>query len=225
MGRMSAEELLNHSDLTLVCGVEHPEHPEIGQTIGGAIVIADGESLPESDVWVDFSLAGPAIMHARRAAEENKPLLLAVTGFSPAEEEEVEWLARLCPILAAPNLSAGMGAMEYIAAAATRLLPESFDAVISETHHRTKKDAPSGTAKRLSERMARFGPKPEIFSIRAGMAVGEHRVQFIGQDEELILIHRAWSRRAFSSGIPRAVRFLFGRSAGLYTLEDIYELD
>jgi len=225
MGTTACEEISRHADLMLVGGVERPDHPGIGMKIGDGVLVADGDLFPESDVWLDFSLAGPAVAHARAAASIGKAMIVAATGFGASEEEEIVWQAKLCPILLAPNLSAGIGMLENLAVAATRLIPDGFQAVMVETHHKTKKDAPSGTALRIVERMGKYGVKPEIQSIRAGGVVGEHRIQLYGAEEELIIMHRAWSRRAFSSGIPRAVRFIVRQPAGLYSLQDIFQLD
>lgn len=223
MGRIAAAEVAGKSDLRLVAGVERTGHPDLGTEIAGAPLVADQGEFPESDVWLDFSLAAPALIHARRAADLARPLVVAATGFEPCEEDEFTRLARRCPILIAPNLSAGVGALESLAVQAMRLLPEGFEAVISELHHRAKKDAPSGTAKRIAERMGEFGRPPEIVSLRAGGAVGEHQIRFVGAEEELLLIHRAWSRRAFASGIARAIRFIAHQPAGFYSLQDIHE--
>jgi len=225
MGKIAMDEIQGQRDLTLVAGVERAGHPREGRKIGDIPVISDGDTLPESDVWLDFSLAGPAVTHARLAADQGKALVIGATGFSQAEEEEIHWQSKRCPIMVAPNLSAGVGALENVAVAATRLLPDGFEAIITELHHKTKKDSPSGTARRIADTMAKYGPRPEIHSIRAGGVVGEHRIHFLGAEEELILVHRAWSRRAFSSGIPKALRFIVQQMAGLYSHQDIYGLD
>lgn len=222
MGRMTSEELSKVEDISLSGAVEAPGHPGVGSMIEGVAVKADSEPYSEADVWLDFSLALPAMEHARRAAELGKPLAIAATGFTSTQEEEISWLAKRCPILLAPNLSAGVGVLENLAATASRMLPESFDASISEAHHRTKKDAPSGTAKRIAALMEAHSARPDIVSIRGGGAIGEHRVIFSGENEELLLVHRAWSRKAFASGVPRALRFIVRMQAGLYSHQDIY---
>ncbi len=225
MGRITAAEIAVLSDISIINGIEYEGHPEIGNFVEGIPVIADCAGIPDADVWLDFSLAGPAVKHVRKAASLGKPFVLAATGYSIAEEEELLWHSKLCPLLVAPNLSAGIGALENICLQAARLLPQSFETGIVEIHHSSKKDAPSGTAKRIAERMSRYGQKPQILSMRAGGAIGEHQIRFVGKDEELIITHRAWSRRAFSSGVARALRFIVGKQAGYYTLQDIYTTD
>ena len=225
MGRIAALEIAEAEDLQLVAGVEREGSDYIPEEEETYPVIPDDGNYPEADVWLDFSLAEPAVRHAGLAANKGIPLVIAATGFSIADEEQMEWYSKRCPLLIAPNLSAGVGTLENIAVTATRLLPEGFEAVLTEIHHSAKKDAPSGTAKRLARRMGDFGVEPKIISVRAGGAVGEHRIHFIGANEELILTHRAWSRRAFSSGIPRALTFIVRQQVGLYSVQDIYGLD
>ncbi len=225
MGRLVAAELAEQGDMTLVAGVEIQGHPDIASTTSGAPVYTDGDELPEADVWVDSSLAGPALSHARKAADTGMPLVIAATGFSHEEESELEQLAGQCPILLAPNLSVGVGVLHHLAGDAARLLGDDFEPGVFELHHSAKRDSPSGTALRLAEQIAQEGTQPGIASLRAGGAVGEHRVHFVGPDEELVLVHRAWSRRAFSRGAPGAVRFIVGRKPGLYTLRDLFNPD
>lgn len=225
MGRIVASELKTVEDIKIVAGVERQDHPEIDSMVEDVKVFSDAMEIPDADVWLDFSLAAPAMVHVRKAASVGKPVIVAATGFSPVDDEEFHWQSKLCPLLIAPNLSAGMGAMENICVQAAHLLPKTFDAGLVELHHKTKKDAPSGTALRIADKISAYKPVTEILSLRAGGAIGEHQVRFVGQDEEVIIIHRAWSRRAFSSGVERAVRFIARQPAGYYTPQDIYTTD
>jgi len=225
MGRITAAELSSIEGMAIVAGVERKDHPDIGSLVENIPVISEEADPPDADVWLDFSLAGPAVEHVRRAAASGKPVVVAATGFNANEEEELNWQSKLCPLLVAPNLSAGIGVLENLAAQAAHLLPETFDTGIVDLHHSTKKDSPSGTARRIASRIAEFRPKPQIVSLRAGGAIGEHQVRFVGSDEEVILIHRAWSRRAFSSGVERAIRFIVNQKLGHYTPQDIYSTD
>ncbi len=225
MGRMTVSEIAGLEDVTIVAGIERDGHPEIGTFIESIPIIANSDDLPEADVWLDFSFASPAVEHVRQAAVIGKPVLLATTGYSIAELEELQELSKHCPVLMASNLSAGVGVLESISMQAARMLPTSFEAGIFELHHIAKKDSPSGTALRLAERIAEYAPRPGIASMRAGGAIGEHQVRFVGVNEELVLIHRAWSRRAFSSGIERALKFIVKQPAGYYMTQDIYSVE
>ncbi len=223
MGKMVTDEFADNSDIILVAGVERPDHPDFGGEFGGVPLLADGVELPEADVWLDFSLAGPALEHARRSAELGMPLVIAATGFDGRALQEIERLSERAPMLLAPNLSVGIGAMDRIVGEAAGLLGADFDPAIVELHHRDKRDAPSGTALRLAERVSAGNCEPMVASIRAGGALGEHRVMFVGKFEELVITHRAYSRRAFSRGAVRAVSFIVRRKPGLYSIRDMFD--
>ncbi len=222
MGRLVVEELSKSKDFSLVAGVECPGHHQIGSATGDAPIIADGGSLPEADVWIDFSLAGSALEHLRIAAETAMPIVVAATGFDREAIEEISETSASCPVLLAPNLSVGIGVMEQLIGDAASLLGDDFDPVLTELHHSGKRDAPSGTALRLAERLKGENRDPQTAALRAGGAIGEHEVRFVGMDEELVITHRAWSRRAFSRGVPRALDFIVGQPPGLYTMRDMY---
>lgn len=221
MGTLVTDVLNGQPDITLVAGVEYPNHHSIGKTIGNVPILADGDDLPDADVWIDFSLAEPALDHARQAAKLSKPLIIAATGFDENGNRELQQLASQCPILLAPNLSTGIGVMDYIVDITARLLGGDFDSAIFEMHHTAKRDSPSGTARKLADTLIACGKDPKVVAVRAGHVVGEHTVHFVGENEELTINHRAWSRRAFSGGVPRAVRFIVGRRSALYTIRDL----
>jgi len=222
MGELVAEELNEQEDMTLVAGVESPGHAAIGSAMGNAPVIADSSEFPEADVWVDFSLAGTASDHIRLAATISKPVVVAVTGFDDNALRKIGIFAESCPVLIAPNLSVGMGVMDRLVGDTVRLLGDQFDPTLSELHHSTKQDSPSGTALWLAEQVETEGKSVQITSQRAGGAVGEHQMRFVGRDEELVITHRAFSRQAFSRGVPRAVRFILNKKPGLYSIRDMY---
>jgi 4-hydroxy-tetrahydrodipicolinate reductase len=104
---------------------------------------------------------------------------------------------------------------------------DDFSAEIVEAHHKTKRDAPSGTAKTLAE-LLKAARQTEneipIQSIREGDVVGEHTVIFSGPDERLELTHRAGSREIFARGALRAAKWIMGRPAGLYSMQDVLGL-
>ncbi len=230
MGKLICEDLSPRNSnvdkapsVSIIAGVERANHPDIGTQIFGIPIVASNDTLPSTDAWVDFSLSEPAIDHARMAAEKHKPLVIAATGFSDEQIEDIKVLSKSCPILLASNLSVGMGTMDKIVGDAAKTLGNKFDSSLVEFHHNTKRDAPSGTALRLIDRIkSNDSPEPQTAAMRVGGAVGEHQVRFTGQHEELIITHRAWSRQAFSSGIERAVKFVFGSNPGFYTVRDLY---
>ena len=202
-------------------------HAELEHIIGSA------------DVVVDFSTPESAVTNAALAAACGKGFVTGVTGLSPAQKMELEACAAKIPVVHAPNFSVGVNALCKLVAEAAALLGPGYDVEVIETHHRQKKDAPSGTAVRLVEVLKKStgrtklahgrqgvpGAKPQdeigISSIRTGSVVGEHTVVFGTVGERIELTHKAESRAAFATGVVSAVRFLTNRAPGFYTIEDV----
>ena len=204
-----------------------------------------GKEIGGCDVVVDFShpSATESVSHACLAA--GKPLVIGTTGHSSEERRRIDELAKSLPVVLSPNFSVGVNALFWLTREAARMLGEDFDLEIVETHHRLKKDAPSGTAKKLAEilcevrkldyaRDARHGregligerPAKEIgvHSIRAGDVVGDHTVTLASAGERLELTHKASSRETFAAGALRAARWIVGKPPGLYSMEDVLGL-
>lgn len=217
MGKIVAEEIAGSDDIELAAGIEHPGHSEIGNILSGIRITADGDILPDADVWVDFSTRKSALNHSNKAAAERIPLVLAVTGFSAEEETGLRELSGKFPLLLAPNLSLGANILERLSVKTASELGNEFDIALTEVHHKTKLDAPSGTARRIARSLSEAGATPQILSIRGGGAIGEHSIRFIGKNEEVTLTHRAWSRSAFASGVRQAVKYIYSKPAGFYT--------
>jgi 4-hydroxy-tetrahydrodipicolinate reductase len=169
-----------------------------------------------ADVLVDFSAPEAAIRYAAAAAKARKAFVSGTTGLSAVQTEQLRAASRQVPVLLSPNFSPGVFALIRLAAQARKLLP-GFDIGISETHHAAKKDAPSGTALRLSEAV---GGAP-IVSQRLGDAAGEHTLTLAGPCERLELTHHAHSRDVFARGALEAALWCAGRKPGLYGMEDI----
>ncbi|HEX3817732.1 MAG TPA: 4-hydroxy-tetrahydrodipicolinate reductase [Chthoniobacterales bacterium] len=199
-----------------------------GLTISAKIERGDdiASALSDCDVAIDFSTADATEAVARACAAKQKPLVLGTTGQSAAQKKTVAMAAREVPIVFAANFSVGVNVLFALTRRAAESLGENFDRDIIEMHHRTKKDAPSGTAKRLAEILNEVSGKKMVdpLSIRAGDIVGEHTVIFSGTGERLELTHRAGSRATFAEGALRAARWVVRQSAGLYSMEDVLGL-
>jgi 4-hydroxy-tetrahydrodipicolinate reductase len=214
----------------------------MGKAIAAAVVEDPGFAIDEDhgDVLVDFS--APAALHASldRAVSAGIPILIGTTGLDELADTRIAAAAKKVAVLRAPNTSVGVALLADLAERAARVLGPGWDIEISETHHRSKTDAPSGTALLLGEAAARgrgaplnrerrrdgTGLKRELGSIgfaslRGGTVAGDHDVLFLGPDERLILSHRAENRMIFARGALAAARFLAGKPAGLYSMRDV----
>ena len=194
-----------------------------------------------ADVVVDFSVAA-AMNSLLDGIEEKKiPAVVCTTGLTEEQLGRLEKLSGKVAILKSANMSLGVNILLKLVTDAARVLaPADFDMEVVEKHHRRKLDAPSGTALALadsmneamnneyhytydrSERRARRDPKEiGISAVRGGNIVGQHDVIFAGTDEVVTLQHTAYSRAIFGKGALAAARFLAGKSAGFYTMQDV----
>jgi 4-hydroxy-tetrahydrodipicolinate reductase len=187
--------------------------------LGDAIEAA----IKNCDVAIDFSHAGAIDEICRVASQHRKALVIGTTGHSPEQRRVIEKAAKSLPIVFASNFSVGVNALFALTRRAAEILGSEFSPQIVETHHKMKKDAPSGTAKTLGEILKQAREIP-IESIREGDVVGEHTVSFVGPGERLELTHRAGSREIFARGALRAAEWVVGKPAGLYSMQDVLGL-
>jgi 4-hydroxy-tetrahydrodipicolinate reductase len=197
------------------------------------------------DVAIDVSQPQGSVAMADRCAADGIPLVIGTTGHSIEQLDRLRTDAGRIALLLSPNFSVGVNLLFWLAEKTSAILGPEFDAEIVELHHRLKKDAPSGTAKRLAEiigttrsleysqaaRHGREGLVGErsrneigVHAIRGGDIVGEHTVYFAGLGERIELTHRASSRDTFAKGALRAADWLMGKPAGWYQMRDVLGL-
>jgi 4-hydroxy-tetrahydrodipicolinate reductase len=184
-------------------------------------------AMKNCDVAIDFSHADAIDAICHTALQNRNPLVIGTTGHSAEQRRTIEKAAQSLPIVFASNFSIGVNTLFWLARRAAELLGVDFEAEISETHHKMKKDAPSGTAKTLAEilkQARKSGSEIPIQSIREGEVVGDHTVLFAGSGECLELTHRASTREIFARGALRAAQWVVGKPPGLYTMQDVLGL-
>jgi 4-hydroxy-tetrahydrodipicolinate reductase len=218
--------------------------PKAGTEIMAGLDIGDdiAKGIGDCDVVIDFSHPNASSELGHACAEAKKPAVIGTTGQSKEERAALEKLALSVPVVLSPNFSVGVNALFWLTRKAAQMLGDGFDLEITEMHHRLKKDAPSGTAGKLAEilcqvrqldytkdvrhgREGLIGERPAkeiaVHSIRGGDVVGDHTVTFAGVGERLELSHKAASRETFALGALRAARWIVGKPAGLYSMEDV----
>ena len=182
-------------------------------------------AMKNCDVAIDFSQADSVDEICRAALQHGKSLVIGTTGHSQQQRKTIEETAHSVPIVLASNFSVGVNVLFWLTQKAAELLRSDFNAEIVETHHKMKKDAPSGTAKTLAEILKSVrSSEISIQSIREGDVVGEHRVIFAGPGERLELTHRAANRGIFALGAVRAAKWIVHKPPGLYSMQDVLGL-
>ncbi|MEM6314386.1 MAG: dihydrodipicolinate reductase C-terminal domain-containing protein [Planctomycetota bacterium] len=178
-----------------------------------------GGELPAADVLIDFTLPDGFRHWLGKAVAVGMPIVSGTTGLTDADEAALDAAAKTIPVLHATNTSIGVAVLNRLAAEACRLLPDA-DVAIVETHHTKKVDAPSGTAKSLASATGR--PDVPTESLRLGDVIGDHTLHLALPGERLELTHRATSRDLFAHGALRCARWIVGKPAGRYTVDDVY---
>jgi 4-hydroxy-tetrahydrodipicolinate reductase len=201
---------------------------ELAGTGRSGIALTSGleSALPGAGLVVNFSAAAAAAQQLEICAAAGTPLLLGTTGLGPEIPALIAQAARRIPLLIAANTSLGAAVLQDLARQAAAALGADFDIQISDTHHRHKQDAPSGTALALgvSAQQARGAPGGITYrSVREGDVVGEHEVEFLGEAERLRLVHVATDRSVFAHGALRAGLWLVRQPPGSYRMADIFK--
>ncbi len=215
---------------------------DIADKVDGAYpVYADPVAVKEqADVIIDFSNPAALSKTIALAKARKIPAVIATTGLSAEQIEEVNALAAEVPVFFSANMSLGVNLLSELVKKAAAVLGNDFDIEIVEKHHNQKVDAPSGTAlmladaakeglayeptyvyERHSVRKKREKTEIGISAVRAGTIVGEHEVIFGGRDEVITLSHLAMSKEIFATGAINAAAFLIGKPAGVYSMKDM----
>jgi 4-hydroxy-tetrahydrodipicolinate reductase len=182
-------------------------------------------AMKNCDVAIDFSQADSIDEICRAASLHGKPLVIGTTGHSQQQRKSIEQAAHAVPIVFASNFSVGVNVLFWLTQKAADLLGSDFQAEILETHHKMKKDVPSGTAKTLAGILkATRNSEIPIQSIREGDVVGEHTVIFGGPGESLELTHRAANRGIFALGALRAAKWIVDKPPRLYSMQNVLGL-
>ena len=235
MGNELLNVINNQEGFEVVCGVDREANDKKKFPIYSNI-----EDIKEKvDVIIDFSVPVATFKILKYAVTNKVPIVIATTGFTKEEIEQIEEFSKEIPIFRSSNMSLDINLMAKIVQEVAKVLTNT-DIEIVETHHNRKIDAPSGTAillanaindvlkekktytfDRMQKREARKKNEIGFSSIRGGNIVGEHSVKFFGDNEELEITHKAYSRQVFAEGALKAAEFIVKQSKGLYDMNDI----
>lgn len=234
VGSLIAELTNNDPEIVLVGGIEQQGHPKYSHELEPII--------DKADVLIDFSSPEAALEHLKIAKDHKKNVVIGVTGLNKEQLQQMDKLIDGIACVFSPNMSIGVNLMFGFASEMSKQIPKNYDIEIIESHHHNKKDAPSGTAKKLAEKIAQAtgknldqdavygrqgitGARSQneigIHAIRAGDIVGEHTILWAGPGEVIELKHRALSRATFASGALTAAKFVAKAKPGKYNMLDV----
>jgi 4-hydroxy-tetrahydrodipicolinate reductase len=253
MGQMLVEAVRDSGDCVLTGALDVAGSAAIGQDAGafagqptGVFITADvAAGLLHSRCLIDFTRPEGTMDHLRACEAQGVNLVIGTTGFSDEQKAEIAQAAKRIAIVMAPNMSVGVNVTLKLLEMAAKALSTGYDIEIIEAHHRHKVDAPSGTALKMGEVIAdalgrdlkdcavyaREGVTGErdpssigFATIRGGDIVGDHTVLFAGTGERIEITHKSSSRATYAQGSLRAVRFLSGKTTGLFDMFDVLGL-
>lgn len=247
MGRAVLDAALGRSDVEIAAAVDRSDAHGIGAPVAAGVVAATdiATGLAASDVYIDFTSPAGTRAVAEAAARYRRAAVIGTTGLGAADQAVLDQLARVAPIVVAGNFSLGVNLLLGLVHQAARALGPEWDAEVVETHHRAKRDAPSGTALMIAHAVAAgrgvdydrvkrhtrdgdIGPRAPgeigVSSIRGGDVIGEHTAYFFGGAERLEISHRATSRAIFAVGALRAATWAVGQPPGRYDMLDVLGL-
>ena len=254
MGRMLIEAIRASDDCVLAGALDQASSPAVGSDAcaflgyaSGVAITADLKAgLQNADVLIDFTRPEGTLAHMAVCAELGVKAVIGTTGFTDEQKAEIAAHAKKTAIVFAPNMSVGVNVTLKLLEMAAKALSTGYDIEVIEAHHRHKVDAPSGTALKMGEVIAeaigrdlkecavyeRYGHTGErdpstigFSTIRGGDIVGDHTVLFAGTGERIEITHKSSNRAGYAQGSLRAVRFLAGKTSGLYDMFDVLGLE
>ena len=235
MGRIISEVAKNFSNLSIVAGIDKNSSIDMGYPIFSSIYECD----VSCDVLLDFSRPEALNDLLCYSKKNSTAIVICTTGFSKDELNKIKEESSIIPIFKSANMSIGINLINNLLKKVTSTLYNNYDIEIIEKHHNQKVDSPSGTALLLGNTIkdsineetefvkGRDGNKKRehkeigIHAVRGGSIVGEHQVIFAGQGEIIEFKHSALSREVFAVGALKACEFMYNKSSGLYSMDDI----
>ena len=255
MGRALIEAITHSNTMQLSAALERSDSSLVGSDAGElAAVGRNGIEVAGSlktvidqfDVLIDFSTPQNTVDNARLCAEHGKKIVIGTTGLTEQQLQHINDCAKGTAICMASNFATGVNLCFKLVELAAKVLGDEVDIEISETHHRHKVDAPSGTALSLGESVAgALGRELKDVAVygregqtgardrqtigfatqRAGDVVGDHTVMFGADGERVEITHKASSRMAFARGAVRAAKWLQAKDTGLFSMQDVLSLN
>jgi len=222
MGRRIFELASYDKDFELVFALEKKGIPAIGKDMGKLKISSNQDGVFLVDVFIDFTEATASEANLDYAAKYKKALVLGTTGLSDSQINKITDVSKVIPVVFSPNFSIGVNTLFTLLPEIAKRLGPDYSIEIVEAHHKSKKDVPSGTAKKLAQVLTDASKKDiPIHSLRLGDIAGDHTIIFCGNSERIEIKHQAHSRDLFALGALKAAKWVYEKPAGLYSMQDV----
>ena len=240
MGQQLIKSVKKDKDFKLVALTENKK---MNKTINGLKINSNEEQIfKNAQLIIDFTIPKCTFQVLKIATKLKKKVVIGTTGFTKKEENLIKKFSKKIPILKAGNMSLGINLLMYLTEITSSSLGKKFLSKVFETHHKHKKDYPSGTALMLGKGIAKgknknfynllgkkylnkknfpYGKKINFNSVRKGEVIGEHEVKFSSGKEIITLNHEAFDRALYSEGALSAAKWLMNKKPGLYSMRDL----
>jgi 4-hydroxy-tetrahydrodipicolinate reductase len=222
MGRRIFELAQADKAFEVSLALERKGIPEIGRELGKIKISSSPDGLFLVDVFIDFTSPEAIEVNLDYVARYKKALVLGTTGLNDAQLKKIEEIAKVVPVVFSPNMAIGVNVLFSLLPAIAQKLGPEYGVEIVEAHHKAKKDAPSGTAKKLAQILADSTKKEvPVHALRLGDIIGDHTIIFCGNSERIEIKHQAHTRDLFARGALKAALWVANKPAGLYSMQDV----
>ncbi len=207
----------------IVALLENPQHPDANSQKNGLTISPDPSVMKKSNVLIEFTSPVATMEHLDAAQKFRIKMVIGTTGLNEIQIEQIKAASKRIPIVFSSNMSVGVNILFATARDLARRCAGRYQMRIVEAHHIHKKDAPSGTAKTLTQiiEQAAKDKVVDIQSIREGETIGDHEIIFESPVDTIKISHHAKTRDIFAAGALVAAKFLAKKSKGLFTMEDV----
>lgn len=223
MGKRLISLGLKDKEIGVVFGLERESHPSVGKDIEGVKIDSDPGIIKECDCLIEFSTPLATVEHLSYLREYKKCAVIGTTGLDSFQQQEVKKASEIVPVVFSPNMSVGVNLLFRLVKEAAEVL-KGYSIYLEEAHHIHKKDAPSGTAKKIAQILNEAGFNiriEDIKAIREDEIVGDHKIVFESELDKIELFHSAKTRDIFAQGAIKAAKWVVEKKPGLYNMEDI----
>ena len=215
--------LAKQAGADVVCGLESTDHPKINQDVEGVKVVSDYSQIANCDCVIDFSAPAATVNLLPEVIKHKKSIVIGTTGLDQAQQEKIKEASKEIPVVFSPNMSIGVNVLFKLVKEASAIL-KGYNIYLEEAHHIHKKDAPSGTAKKIVEIINSEGfsvKNEEVKAIREDEIVGDHKIVFESDVDKVELFHSAKTRDIFAQGAVVAAGWIVGKPVGLYSMDEV----